>query len=341
MAQSALKGKRFGRKEGRRLIPAPNLFAARHRGHAKLKGMRLAVLAVLAAAPLLAQDPVFRTGVQLVRVDAQVSSPAGIVEGLRAEDFIVKDNGEPVALRYLSQDEDPLDLLLLFDISESMKPSIRRIAASARTALSELRKGDRIAVADFNTDAYLMAPFNDNLDEAAESVGRVVDLRFGGGTHILAAINEAAKYFAKSSDPHRRHAILIFTDDEGQFSMREKSVVDRMWQNDILLCGLIINSRDPNRLAGPLPGPTNEDILGVVEKTGGETVNADDPGHAFREMLRRMRKRYSLYYEPPAGKPGSARKVYVELSPAAKAAHPGATVAARKGYFLPSQQDHF
>ena len=294
--------------------------------------MRPFLLFALAAAVCCAQDPVFRTGVSLVRVDAQVSSPAGIIDGLHAEDFVVKDNGEPQTLRYCSQDEDPLDLLLLFDISESMRPSIRRIAASARTALSELRKGDRIAVADFNTQSFLMAPFNDNLEEAAETVSRVVDLRFGGGTHLLAAVNDAAKYFAKNSDPHRRRAILIFTDDDGQYSMREKTVVDHMWQADVLLCGLFIRAREEQ---GPL-NPTNEDVLGVVEKTGGETVNADDPGHAFREMLRRIRKRYSLYYDLPAGKPGSARKVSVELAPAANLKYPGAQVLARKGYFLPS-----
>jgi VWFA-related protein len=294
-----------------------------------------ALLALILAAVLGAQDPVFRSGVSLVRVDAQVSSPAGIVDGLRLEDFLVKDNGQPQTLRYSSQDEDPLDLLLLFDISESMRPSIRRVAAAAHTALSELRKGDRIAVADFNTDSYLMAGFNDHLKEAADTVARVVDLRFGGGTHILAAVNDAAKYFAKNSDPHRRRAILVFTDDEGQFSMREKSVVDRMWQSDVLLCGLIIRSHEQTQFASPLPGPNYEDILGVVEKTGGETVDADDPGHAFREMLRRMRKRYSLYYNPPPGKPGSERKVSVELTAEAKLKYAGAQVLARKGYFLP------
>jgi len=321
---------RFGRKKGHRIHSGALLIDAWHTGTVRLTFL------LAAAALLYAQDPVFRTGVSLVRVDVQVMSPAGIVEGLHAEDFIVKDNGQPQPVRYCSQDEDPLDLLLLFDISESMRPSIRRVAASARTALSELRKGDRIAVADFNTDSYLMAPFNDNLEEAAGTVARVVDLRFGGGTHILSAVNDAAKYFARNSDPHRRRAILVFTDDEGQFSMREKSVVDRMWQSDVLLCGLIIRSHGENAIVSPLPGPNYETILGVVEKTGGETVDADDPGHAFREMLRRMRKRYSLYYEPPQGKPGSARKVDVELSPAAKLKYPATQVLARKGYFLPS-----
>ena len=78
-----------------------------------------------------------------------------------------------------------------------------------------------------------------------------------------------------------------------------------------------------------------EDMLGAAVKTGGEVVNADDPGQAFREMLRRMRKRYSLYYAMPAGKAGSSRRVSVELSPAAKEQHPAAQVLARKGYIIP------
>jgi hypothetical protein len=65
-------------------------------------------------------------------------------------------------------------------------------------------------------------------------------------------------------------------------------------------------------------------------------VNADDPGHAFREMLRRMRKRYSMYYAMPADKPGAARQVTIELTAAARSRYPGAEVLARKGYLIPT-----
>jgi hypothetical protein len=76
-------------------------------------------------------------------------------------------------------------------------------------------------------------------------------------------------------------------------------------------------------------------MLGVAAKTGGETVNADDPGHAFREMLHRMRMRYSIYYQMPPGKAGTSRQVTLSLSAAAKARYPNAQVLARKGYVIP------
>jgi VWFA-related protein len=304
-----------------------------------LTGRRLPlpVLApALAVATLLAaQDLVFRTGVSLVRVDAQVTGSGGGIDGLHKEDFEIHDNGQVQRILYCSQDEQPLDILLLFDNSGSMEPAIRRLAASAHTALSELRPGDRVAVANFNAEAWLIGKFNENLAEAEATVGRVVDLHFGGGTHILSAVDQATRYFATSGDAHRRHAILIFTDDDGQPSASEKSVVNHMWANDILLCGLIIPTPMSQRPGGASFGRGNEDMLGVAAKTGGETVDADDPGHTFREMVRRIRRRYSIYYAMPAGKPGASRRVAVDLSAQGHNRYPDATVLARKGYVIP------
>ena len=291
-------------------------------------------LLLLLSAVCGAQDPIFRTGISLVRIDAQATAGAGLIEGLQKDDFVVRDNGQVQPVRYISQDEDPLDLMLLFDVSGSMQPAMRRLAVSAHTALSELHKGDRVAVADFNTMASLLAPFNDNLEEVTQKVGDIVDVRFGGGTFILKAVQDAAKYFAKNADEHRRHAILIFTDNDGQCSAREKTVVDRLWQSDILLCGLIVPTPAMVRSNFPTLGSC-ESMNGAAEKTGGETVNADDPGHTFREMIRRMRKRYSLFYDMPAAKKGSERKVLVELSDTAKAKYPNGVVLARKGYLIP------
>ncbi len=304
----------------------------------RMSPVRLSFISLLLCLPagLAAQDPVFRTGVSLVRIDAQATDGSGLIDGLGKDDFQVRDNGIVQSILYVSQDEDPLDLMLLFDVSGSMLPAVRRLAVSAHTALSELRKGDRVAVADFNTSANLLAPFNGNLDEVVQKVGDIVDVRFGGGTFILKALDDAAQYFSHNADEHRRHAVLIFTDDGGQCSASEKKVVDHLWQSDILVCGLIVPTTPMIRTGFPALGAC-ESMRGSAEKTGGETVNADDPGHAFREMVRRMRKRYSIYYAMPAAKPGSARKVTVELGGAAKARYPNGIVLARKGYLIPKK----
>ena len=305
----------------------------RHTGITVFRRHKVLWGAIAVATVLAAQDVVFRTGVALVRVDAQVNGGTGGVNGLAKEDFEVRDNGELQHVLYCSQDDQPLDLLLLFDNSGSMLPAMRRLAASAHTALSELRRGDRVAVANFNADAWLIGEFSDDLEAVERTVARVVDLRYGGGTHILKAIDSAGEYFHKHGDPQRRHAILILTDDDGQYSASETSVVKHMWADDILVCGLIIPTPMSQRGVGWREG--EENMLGVAAKTGGETVDANDPGHALREMLRSIRRRYSIYYAMPAGKAGSARKVDVAMSPQGHSRYPDAQVLARKGYVIP------
>ena len=58
----------------------------------------------------------FRSGVSLVRVDAEAIDASGrVVAGLTKDDFRVLDDGAAQALVNFSFEEEPLDLILLFD----------------------------------------------------------------------------------------------------------------------------------------------------------------------------------------------------------------------------------
>jgi VWFA-related protein len=293
-----------------------------------------AIPLLLATAAHAQDDPVFRTEIALVKVDTEVAGKSGVIDGLRREDFLVLDNGQPQVIRYFSQEEEPLDVVLLFDISESMGPSIQKVASSARLAMSELRPGDRVAVMSFNTGVWTEAPFTTDLEGlAARLVERIRGTRFAGGTYILSAVDEAAKYLHAQNGSHRRRAVLIFTDDEGYGSTSPKTPTRDLWDADAVLSGLII---PPDRGVAPFALTVKGDdyIEKVAEQTGGDVVRADPPGPAFRDMLLRLRKRYTLYYPMPAGKPGQTRRVAVDLTAAAKRRHPDATVLARKGYVI-------
>jgi hypothetical protein len=223
----------------------------------------------------------------------------------------------------------------LFDISSSMGPSIRKVGDSARLAMSELRPGDRVAIMSFNTGVWLEAPFNDGLNAVANRLLEGIrNTHFGGGTYILDGVDEAARYFQSQPGTERRRAVLAFTDDEGYGFKSQKAVTRHLWDADAILCGLIIGSPSIIQVAGPHLTGGDDYIEDVAAQTGGDVVRASPPGPAFRQMLLHMRKRYSLYYAMPPGKPGQVRRVTVELSPAAKSRHPDATVLARKGYVM-------
>lgn len=290
------------------------------------------------------EPPAFRSDVGLVHVDAEVTDGKRTLTGFHKEDFVVRDNGQPQKVLYFSHDEEPLDVILLFDISGSMRPKIEKVAASARTALGELRAGDRVAIMTFHRGSRVVAPFNDDLGAVESDINeKVVRGKFGGGTQLLAGVDDAAKYFMEQPRTQRRRAVVILTDNYGQRSRRSSTVIHHLWEAGALLSGLII--RRPGEAAitsvmmmtNPLMGALREGMDDVAEQTGGDTLKADDPGESFREVMRRIRLRYHLYYSMPQGKTGELRQVRVELSPEALTRYPHGRVRARKGYLMPGK----
>ena len=66
----------------------------------------------------------------LVRVDAQVLDRDNrAITGLRLEDFKLRDEGRVQPIRNFARENMPVDVLLLFDVSASMRPHVERIAS--------------------------------------------------------------------------------------------------------------------------------------------------------------------------------------------------------------------
>jgi VWFA-related protein len=288
------------------------------------------------------ESTVFKTGVSLVHVDAEVTDGTRLLTGFHKEDFQVLDNGSPQTILYFSQEETPLDLILLFDVSGSMQPKLEKLAASAHVALGQLQKGDRVAVMTFTTRSTIVEPFTDDMQAVEEAINERVLGKARGGTHILRAVSDAARNFLKEKRTERRRAVLIVTDNHGQPSGHRNAVVRDLWEADALLCGLELRSTGESALLGvrAVLSPTSafmnmESMTSVVEDTGGDLVKGHDPGPDFEEMIRRLRLRYMLVYAQPAGKPGQERKVKVQLVEGVQKKNPQARVRARDGYYLP------
>jgi VWFA-related protein len=314
----------------------------------------------------LAQAPNFNTRVSIVEVDAQVIGRNGTIEGLELADFAVTDNRQPVRLRYCSLDETSLDIVLLFEVSRFMKPKLTQIRTAAEMAMSELREGDQVAVMTFSKTPRLELALTGDLKAVKPKIrSGLADATFGKEPSILVAADAAAKYLSTIPGSQGRRAVLIFTRDVGAgFNgdngvTKPRGLVDattvskHFWDAETALSAMVIpNSAarflhfDPIDTA-KLRALINFDdfIEDVVEQTGGEVVFAGNmpripatpnPNAAFRQVVQRMRKRYRLYYDLPAGRPGQHRRVDVELSPGALVLYPDARMIARKGYTIPA-----
>jgi len=303
---------------------------------------------LLAMTGVCAQDtPVFRARVNEVRVDCEVTDGIRTITGLGPADFVVFDNGQPQQILHVSQDQEPLDIVLLFDVSGSMKPAVQRVAAAARAAFAHLRPGDHVAVALFSARTRVLLHFTDNLDEVRDVVEhRVAGSRFGGGTRLLGAIDDAGRTVAMQPRSQRRRAVLVVTDNEGNPSrLNQDAIIERLWEADASINGLIVRpagwqrrqvlrwALSPHGMALGKAMATHMDT--ITDKTGGALVKAEDPGTDFANLMERIRRRYSVYYLMPESQPGDRRNVRIELTEEARKNHKSARVRARKGYVVP------
>jgi Ca-activated chloride channel family protein len=180
----------------------------------------------------------------LVHADAEVVEDGRIVTGLTKDHFRILDEGQPQPIVQFSTGEQALDLILLFDISGSMRWVVQQVAAASHQAFQELRPGDRVCVMVFNTKVREVAPFTDNLDAVRRTIqDDVLGLHFGGGTLIQTAVQSAAVRFRREANSERRRAVLIVTDNVGMRTRREQSVVRDFWESDALLSGLLISNK--------------------------------------------------------------------------------------------------
>jgi VWFA-related protein len=305
---------------------------------------------LLLLAPLVfAQEPAFKADISLVEIDAVVIGRSGVVEGLGRNDFAIKDNHRPVTLRYASQEQTPLDIVLVFETSKLMGKKLDQLTVASEMAMAEFREGDRFAIMSFNERTRVELPFTGDLREAKRRIRLgLQQAAFGMNPFVLAAADEAEKYLAAQPELHQRRVVLMFTGDAG-FGMKKENhmaVAKALWNDDAFLSAIVIPNgltrvtHDDNpmhfhsllQLSYTAGFSLFDFVDDVAEQTGGEVIY---PGAPLRPMIERMRKRYKLYYDRPAGKPGERRQVEVELSAAARTRHPDARIVARKGYLTP------
>ena len=285
----------------------------------------------MAAAAALAQDaskdrvPTFRTEVSVVRVDVKVSSPAGTsIGGLTRDDFVLFDEERRQQILDVDRQSDPLDVVLLLDVSGSMYTALGELARTVRQALGQLRPGDHVALILFASRAAVVQPFTTDFSAIrAAMIGNIYKQEMGSGTRLNEAVAEALRQL-ELRPSGRRRAIVAVTDNRGEpETLSAETILRRLSTTDSLMSAIVLGSS----AAGG--------VRRFVEATGGDTVQATEIATVFGKIIGSLRTRYVLEYSPaPGGADGKFRRIRVALSEDAQKRHPGASVVSRSGYYV-------
>lgn len=318
-----------------------------------------------------ADDPVvFRSDVALVRVEAQVVDRSNRpIPGLGPQDFVLRENGAVQKIQSVDSENVPIDLLLLLDVSASMRPHIQRISAASHDALRQMRADDRIAIMVFDRSTRVRMGFGNSQDGERELERLLYDETFRGGTDITLGMYDAADFVRREGRPEARRAIVIVTDDETERNRDVDGVSRALNRADAVMSALIAPDavRARGQYGGGFPGDPNGGggnvglggiIFGrprqrypaggmnshtqsagtreIALRSGGDALQVDD-SYALQDTLARIRQRYAIhFYQPQGVRPGEERYVVVQLADATRNRYPGADVRYRQSYFAPT-----
>jgi VWFA-related protein len=271
-------------------------------------------------------DRRFAAGTELVPTPVTVRDATNrLVPGLGVDDFTLVEGGVAQPITQFTAERVPLSLVLLMDISDSMRGA--RID-DARTALVTfvdelLKPEDETALVLFNHQAQVMASWS---TDRARLHAALAEARPNGGTAIYDAVASALRLFEQRAHP--RGAIVLVSDGADTASdttvTRLKQVLGR---SDIFLYGVAIDS--PGAPSATAVNPLVFAELAGVSGGYAEVVSSTaDVAPAVARIADELNAQYMLGYSPTE-KSERGREAYRTIRVSVK--RDGYRVRARRG----------
>src|SRR5437764_4095287 len=230
-------------------------------------------------APIVAQqrepDEVIKVNTDLVVFDAQVIDKKSkrIIGDLTRDDFDVSDNGVKQQISYFSRDELPLSIILLLDVSASVRPIIHDIRDGALNALQRLKPGDQVAVMAFSERSHLAQDFTRDRALVSRKIEEVTATnRLGSGTLLGAAMEDAAFHMQTAPTPTSRRVIIVITDNIApSIASQQRSALHDLFESGTVVYGLIVRGA-VGKVFNVLSLGQIKGVNKYVEETGGEVL---------------------------------------------------------------------
>jgi Ca-activated chloride channel family protein len=313
------------------------------------------------------QIPVIRASSDFVLLDTLVQDKrtGQPIPGLIAADFPITEDGVPQSITYLSQDQLPLSIVFLLDLTETVHPVLQKLAQGASMILGHLKPQDEIAVMVFSSHTELVQDFTTRRISTDAAIERAAQMKTTEGTFIDEDVYEAVDQALQSTAPQNRRVLVWLTDgtanDENSFTqatigkespahLRSKSEsTEKLMHSGVAVAAMIEHSdltdsllsaaqRNPGQIPG---GARVGDIANYASLTGGPVVYSAGKSATVQlaALLDKLRSRYTLGYKPAASVPdGKFCKLRVTLSPEAYKNHPewkksNIEVLAKSGYY--------
>jgi Ca-activated chloride channel family protein len=252
------------------------------------------------------------------------------VSGLGKNAFTVLDDKKPQEITYFSDDDSPVSVGVIFDVSGSMGgEKVKR----ARDALSKFIQTSH------NSDEYFLIAFNSRaqllLDKTRDGnavLDKLTFIQTRQNTALYDACYLGVEKVQRGAHPKR--ALLLISDGQDNNSRYTFNELRRLLkESDVVLYGIgILSGGD----AGSPLGMEGQGILDeLASVSGGKAFfprSAPEMDDIFEQIALELRHQYSIGYKPSIfSNDGRWRKVKVKVTP--PRGLPKLFVRSKEGYY--------
>jgi VWFA-related protein len=291
----------------------------------------LAIL-VAAAGIVPTGQQIFRTGVDLVHFGVVVTDKHGVpVQGLKAEDFQVTEEGAQQSLKFFAGGEPtgapPLHLGFMIDNSGSMVNDIRDVRTAAIKFLNTVENITDVTLADFDTEVRV-ARFGP--DDFPRLIERIRSRKPGGYT----ALYDALGVYLNGAASLTGDKILVLYTDGGdtRSAIRQSELLDLLKISDVTVYSIgYLQHQGSGR------HDQQQILTRFASTTGGQAffpTSVKELDKMYAKILGEISSRYSLgYVSTNPAMDGAWRGVKIRLVD--RPAFKDVRIRTRAGYYAP------
>lgn len=299
----------------------------------------------------------------LINLNVSATDSAGkSIPGLKKEDFSVYEDGVLQQLSFFSPEQAPFNLVLLVDLSGSMRDEIELIKQTAKHFLDVIGSQDRVAVVNFTTDVTVVSFLTKDRDDLRESIDYM--LAPAGGTAFYDALGYTLVEVLRKVKG-QRNAIIAISDGEdnalqaqllnatrpvgsrssvGSFLTFDE-LLEGATEGDSLIYPIHLNPASPQpmilsnppgakppafRIQADLTAIATKQLQSLADASGARLYHAnriEDLKGVFELVAAELRTIYSMAYTPTNQSfDGRFRRIQVKVN------RPGVAVRTRPGY---------
>ena len=279
--------------------------------------------------------PVIKTSTKLVTFSVTVTDPYGrYVTGLAKEHFEIYDDKVPQKIEFFNDEDAPMSVGIIFDISGSMKGRLVRSFEALNRFCDASHQLDEYFLVTFNNNAKLLHDFT---TDSRNVMGSLSLVEPKGQTALYDATYIGVEKVRTGR--YSRKALLLISDGQdnnSRYSLKELRQL--LKEADVQLYSIGIT----NVFSGRELDVEGQVILEELTRlTGGRAFFPNNEAELTEVITRiglELRHQYSIGYEP-TGTKADKRWHKLQVKVKAPKGMPSLSIRAREGYFTQNSEN--